>query len=148
MCSGRDALCWEVLNDDYVSHPTWASEDSGFIASKKNQYEEALHRVEEERYDYDLNIDANLNTFSLLEPVKKHIELMSEADKKTYKLTPGLGGQSLAIYQRVIKKVYGHEQGEEIIDMLHNNPVETVPVVLKKLKEKDEEWKKEQVRKR
>lgn len=48
-CSGRDALCWDVLNDTYVSHPTWASEDTGFVAAKKNQYEEALHRVEEER---------------------------------------------------------------------------------------------------
>lgn len=42
-------MCWEVLNDEYVSHPIWASEDSGFVASKKNQYEEALHRCEEER---------------------------------------------------------------------------------------------------
>jgi paired amphipathic helix protein Sin3a len=48
-CSGRDALCWDVLNDSYISHPTWASEDTGFVAAKKNQYEEALHRVEEER---------------------------------------------------------------------------------------------------
>lgn len=48
-CSGRDQLCWEVLNDEYVSHPIWASEDSGFVASKKNQYEEAMHRCEEER---------------------------------------------------------------------------------------------------
>jgi paired amphipathic helix protein Sin3a len=38
-----------VLNDKYVSHPIWASEDSGFVTSKKNQFEEALHRCEEER---------------------------------------------------------------------------------------------------
>jgi paired amphipathic helix protein Sin3a len=37
-------MCWEVLNDEYVSHPIWASEDSGFVASKKNSYEEELHR--------------------------------------------------------------------------------------------------------
>lgn len=49
VCSGRDALCWDVLNDTYISHPTWASEDTNSVASKKNQYEEALHRVEEER---------------------------------------------------------------------------------------------------
>jgi histone deacetylase complex regulatory component SIN3 len=48
-CSGRDELCYQVLNDEYVSHPTWASEDGGFIASKKNHYEEALHILEEER---------------------------------------------------------------------------------------------------
>jgi paired amphipathic helix protein Sin3a len=24
-CSGRDALCWSVLNDDWVAHATWVS---------------------------------------------------------------------------------------------------------------------------
>ncbi|OBZ85577.1 putative Xaa-Pro aminopeptidase P [Choanephora cucurbitarum] len=143
-CSGRDALCWEVLNDDYISHPTWASEDSGFIASKKNIYEEALHRVEEERYDYDMNIEANLNTISLLEPIAKKISSMSEEEKRTFKLLPGLGGSSKTIYQRIIKKIYGKEQGTNVINMLHNNPAQTVPVILKRLKQKDEEWRKSQ----
>lgn len=48
-CSGRDELCWEVLNDKWVSHPTWASEEAGFVSHKKNQFEEALHKCEEER---------------------------------------------------------------------------------------------------
>jgi hypothetical protein len=52
-CSGRDELCNSVLNDEWASHPTWASEDSGFIAHKKNLHEEGLHRIEEERHDYD-----------------------------------------------------------------------------------------------
>jgi paired amphipathic helix protein Sin3a len=145
-CSGRDALCWEVLNDAYVSHPTWASEDSGFIASKKNLFEEALHRVEEERYDYDINIEANLNTISLLEPIAKKISALSEEEKSSYKLPPGLGGPSKAIYQRVIKKIYGKEQGQGVVDMLHSNPATAVPIILKRLKQKDEEWKKSQVR--
>lgn len=146
-CSGRDTLCWEVLNDAYVSHPTWASEDGGFIASKKNLFEEALHRIEEERYDYDLNIEANLNTISLLEPIAKKIAAMSsEEEKNNFKLPPGLGGPSKTIYQRTIKKIYGKEQGASVIDMLHTNPAQTVPVILKRLKQKDDEWKKSQVR--
>ena len=48
-CSGRDEMCWEVLNDEWVGHPTWASEDSGFIAHRKNQYEEILFKIEEEK---------------------------------------------------------------------------------------------------
>ncbi|KAI7907495.1 uncharacterized protein BX663DRAFT_424720 [Cokeromyces recurvatus] len=143
-CSGRDALCWEVLNDEFISHPTWASEDSGFIASKKNIYEEALHRVEEERYDYDINIEANLNTISLLEPIAKKIATMMEDEKINFKLSPGLGGPSKTIYQRIIKKIYGKVQGAEIIDMLHNHPAQTVPVVLKRLRQKDEEWRRSQ----
>ena len=56
-CSGRDEMCYSVLNDDWASHPTWASEDSGFVAHRKNVFEEGLHRIEEERHDYDFNIE-------------------------------------------------------------------------------------------
>ena len=66
-CSGRDDLCWQVLNDEFVSHPTWASEDSGFVAHKKNLFEEALYKCEEERYEYDIYVEANLHTIALLE---------------------------------------------------------------------------------
>src|SRR5229473_2159279 len=42
-CSGRDEMCKSVLNDEWVSHPSFSSEDSVFMAHKKNLYEEALH---------------------------------------------------------------------------------------------------------
>ena len=143
-CSGRDALCWDVLNDTYISHPTWASEDTGFVAAKKNKYEEALHRVEEERYDYDLNIEANLNTIALLEPIAKKISIMSSEEKASFRLSPGLGSPSRTIYQRIIEKIYGVEKGLEIIELLHTNPAQTVLIVLKRLKQKDDEWKRAQ----
>jgi paired amphipathic helix protein Sin3a len=142
-CSGRDDMCWEVLNDDWVSHPTWASEE-GFTAHRKNQHEEALHKCEEERYEYDLNIEANLRTIQLLEPIAQRISTMSPDEKSNFKLAPGLGGSSLAIYQRVIKKIYDREKGMEVIEALHDNPAAAVPVVLQRLKQKDEEWKRAQ----
>jgi paired amphipathic helix protein Sin3a len=142
-CSGRDDMCWEVLNDDWVSHPTWASEE-GFTAHRKNQHEEALHKCEEERYEYDLNIEANLRTIQLLEPIAQRITTMSPEEKSTFKLSPGLGGSSLAIYQRVIKKIYDREKGLEVIEALHDNPAAAIPVVLQRLKQKDEEWKRAQ----
>ncbi|KAI8358429.1 hypothetical protein EDC96DRAFT_445658 [Choanephora cucurbitarum] len=144
-CSGRDALCWDVLNDTYISHPTWASEDTGFVAAKKNQYEEALHRVEEERYDYDLNIEANLNTIALLEPIAKKIAAMTPEEKSSFRLEPGLGGATSAtIYQRIVKKIYGPQKGIEMIELLHTNPAQSVPIVLKRLRQKDDEWKRAQ----
>ncbi|BFZ61969.1 Transcriptional regulatory protein sin3 [Saitoella coloradoensis] len=143
-CSGRDEMCWEVLNDEWVSHPTWASEDSGFVAHRKNQYEEALHKIEEERYEYDLNIEANLRTIQLLEPIAQRISNMSPEERNHFKLPPGLGGQSVSIYQKVIKKVYDRERGLEVIEALHENPSVAVPIVLKRLKLKDEEWKRAQ----
>ncbi|KAI9469126.1 MAG: hypothetical protein EXX96DRAFT_492645 [Benjaminiella poitrasii] len=151
-CSGRDSLCMEVLNDQYVSRPFWPSEDTGIVAAKKNQYEEALHRVEEERYDYDLNIEANLNTIALLEPIAKKISIMTPEEKASFRLSPGLLAidnkqqqtSSLTIYQRIMKKIYSTEKGPEMIELLHNNPAQAVPIVLKRLKQKDDEWKRAQ----
>ncbi|CAG8457167.1 18416_t:CDS:10 [Racocetra fulgida] len=146
-CSGRDELCYEVLNDKWVSHPTWASEEAGFVSHKKNQFEEALHKCEEERsiYLYDMFIEANLHTIHLLEPIEKKINTkLTPEEKAKFKLEPGLGGQSM-IYQRIIKKVYDVEKGLEVIDALHNNPCTAVPVVLKRLRQKDEEWKRARI---
>ncbi|KAI9332798.1 hypothetical protein BDR26DRAFT_868930, partial [Obelidium mucronatum] len=103
-CSGRDDLCREVLNDDWISQPEYVSE-TGFIAHKKTIYEEALHKCEEERYEFDMNIEANLHTISLLEPIYRRIQAMTPEERSRFKLPVGLG------------------------------------VVLKRLKQKDEEWK-------
>ncbi|KAG0215110.1 Transcriptional regulatory protein sin3 [Mortierella sp. GBA30] len=143
-CTGRDEMCWEVLNDVWASHPNWNVEGEGFMPHKKNQYEEALHKCEEERYEFDMNIEANLHTIALLEPIAKKIQTMSLDERARFKLPEGLGGSSKTIYQRIIKKIYDNERGAEVIDALHNNPAISVPVVLKRLKQKDEEWKKSQ----
>ena len=42
-CSSRTPLAASLLNDVWVSLPTW-SEDSQFSSSKKNQYEECIIR--------------------------------------------------------------------------------------------------------
>lgn len=144
-CTGRDEMCWEVLNDVWASHPNWSVEGEGFMPHKKNQFEEALHRCEEERYEFDMNIEANLHTIALLEPIARQIQAMGIDERARFKLPEGLGGTSKTIYQRIIKKIYDNERGAEVIDALHNNPAISVPVVLKRLKQKDEEWKKSQV---
>lgn len=55
-CSGRTALCKEVLNDVWVSFPTW-SEDSTFVTSRKTQFEEYIYRCEDERFEVSFNIN-------------------------------------------------------------------------------------------
>lgn len=139
-CSGRDSLCWEVLNDEWVSVMSLGTEEV-FLAHRKNVFEEALHRTEEERHEYDYHIEANLRTIALLEPIATKIASMEPEDRMTFRLKPGLGGQSKSIYQRVIKKVYGKDLGREVIQALHENPCVSVPIVLARLKQKDEEWK-------
>ncbi|KAL9020586.1 MAG: hypothetical protein Q9185_002172 [Variospora sp. 1 TL-2023] len=141
VCSGRDEMCRQVLNDEWVSHPTWASEDSGFIAHRKNVFEDAIHRIEEERHDYDFNIEACLRTIQLIEPIVQQLSFMSEEERATYILPPGIGGQSETIYQRVIKKVYSRERGQLVIIDMFKNPAAVLPIVLGRLKQKAEEWK-------
>lgn len=143
-CSGRDEMCWEVLNDEWVGHPTWASEDSGFISHRKNQYEEILFKIEEERLEFDYHIEANLRTIQTLETIANRIANMTAEQKANFKLPPGLGHTSQTIYKKVIRKVYDKDRGFEVIDALHENPAIAVPVVLKRLKQKDEEWKRAQ----
>ncbi|OSS54046.1 hypothetical protein B5807_00884 [Epicoccum nigrum] len=141
VCSGRDELCKSVLNDEWASHPTWASEDSGFIAHRKNQFEEGLHRIEEERHDYDFNIEACSRTIQQLEPIANQLLTMKQEDRTNFVLPPGLGGQSETIYKRVIMKIYGRDRGKDVIKELFALPWSVVPVLLHRLKCKLEDWK-------
>jgi paired amphipathic helix protein Sin3a len=140
-CSGRDELCRSVLNDEWASHPTWASEDSGFVAHRKNQFEEGLHRIEEERHDYSHNIEACDRTIQQLEPIANQLLTMRTEDRANFHLPPGLGGQSETIYKRVIMKIYGREKGRDVIRELFLMPWSVVPVLLHRLKAKLEDWK-------
>lgn len=139
-CSGRDELCHSVLNDEWASHPTWASEDSGFVAHRKNAFEEGLHRIEEERHDYDFFIEANQKCIQLLEPIAQQMLTMAPQDRATFRMPLGLGGSSASIYKRILKKIYGAEAGPNVVNDLFANPFSVVPVVLARLKQKDEEW--------
>ncbi|KAF2442152.1 hypothetical protein P171DRAFT_433710 [Karstenula rhodostoma CBS 690.94] len=141
LCSGRDELCRSVLNDEWASHPTWASEDSGFVAHRKNQFEEGLHRIEEERHDYDTNIEACSRTIQQLEPIAGQLLTMKPEDRANFVLPPGIGGQSETIYKKVIMKIYSRERGAEVIRELFQMPWSVVPVLLHRLKAKLEDWK-------
>ncbi|KIW92873.1 uncharacterized protein Z519_06722 [Cladophialophora bantiana CBS 173.52] len=140
-CKGRDGMCYEVLNDVWASHPTWASEDSGFVAHRKNQYEEALHRIEEERHDYDFHIESCQRTIQLMEPIVQQIGVMNDADRAAFILAPGLGGASEAIPKRIIMKIYGREAGATVMREMFARPTAVLPIVLARLKQKLEEWK-------
>lgn len=133
-----------MLNDDWVSHPTWASEESGFLSHKKTLFEEALHKSEEERHEYHVQIETITRTISVLEPINSRIDEMNNEERSQFKLKADFGGQSKALYHRIIKKVYGRDQGMEVIQALQDCPSVAVPVVLNRLKQKDEEWRRAQ----
>lgn len=141
-CSGRTALCKEVLNDTWVSFPSW-SEDSTFVTSRKTQFEENIYRCEDERFELDVVLEANLATIRVLEAVQKKLSRMSSEDAAKFRLDNCLGGTSEVIHRKAIQRIYG-EKSPDIIDGLKKNPVVAVPLVLRRLKAKDEEWREAQ----
>ncbi|XP_006877178.1 PREDICTED: paired amphipathic helix protein Sin3b [Chrysochloris asiatica] len=141
-CSGRTAICKEVLNDTWVSFPSW-SEDSTFVSSKKTPYEEQLHRCEDERFELDVVLETNLATIRVLESVQKKLSRMAPEDQDKFRLDDCLGGASEVIQRRAIYRIYG-DKAPEIIESLKKNPATAVPVVLKRLKAKEEEWREAQ----
>ncbi|XP_015185783.1 PREDICTED: paired amphipathic helix protein Sin3a isoform X2 [Polistes dominula] len=141
-CTGRTQLCKEVLNDTWVSFPTW-SEDSTFVTSRKTQYEEFIYRCEDERFELDGVIETNASTIRVLEGVHKKMNRMSQEELQKFKLDDCLGGYSPTIHQRALKRIYG-DKAADIIEGLKKNPVIALPVVLRRLKSKEEEWREAQ----
>lgn len=141
-CSGRTELCREVLNDTWVSFPSW-SEDSTFNTSRKTQYEEFIYRCEDERFELDVVIETNSSTIRVLEGVQKKMSKMPSEELGRFKLDDSLGGSSQTIHQRALRRIYG-DKAPDIIEGLKKNPNAAVPVVLRRLKAKEEEWREAQ----
>lgn len=141
-CSYRSQLERTVCNDAWVSVPT-GSEDFSFKNMRKNQYEEALFKCEDERFEIDMVIDANASTIVVLEPLAREIEALQSVrddagddtlwryvvDKNTFRVT----------HLNAISRIYG-EAGAQILELLRKYPAGAIPVILKRLKQKDEEW--------
>lgn len=72
------------------------------IPTRKNDFEAALHRSEEERHEYDYYIESNLRAIALMEPIAQRIACMLPDEKEHFRLKPGLGNhQSKSSYHGV-----------------------------------------------
>uniref|UniRef100_A0A8C5AQQ8 SIN3 transcription regulator family member Aa n=1 Tax=Gadus morhua TaxID=8049 RepID=A0A8C5AQQ8_GADMO len=141
-CTGRTPLCKEVLNDTWVSFPSW-SEDSTFVSSKKTQYEEHIYRCEDERFELDVVLETNLATIRVLELVQRRLSRMSAEEQAKYRLDNTLGGTSEVVHRKAIQRIYG-DKAADILDGIRKNPAMSVPIILKRLKIKEEEWREAQ----
>ncbi|KAG2526444.1 hypothetical protein JM16_003832 [Phytophthora kernoviae] len=139
-CSSRSALDKSVCNDSWVSVPT-GSEDYSFKSMRKNQYEEALFKCEDERFEIDMVIEANASTISILEPLSHEIEVLKSKEGEDDKLWSYVvdKGMFRVTHLSAITRIYG-ESGTQILDLLRKYPAGAIPVILKRLKQKDEEW--------
>ena len=141
-CSERSHIDASVLNNDWVSIPIGSEESFSFKHMRKNVYEEALFKCEDERFEIDMCIDSNLATIKILEPIAEEIENLRvlEEGGRSPKFNLQLEKRNLSVvHLSSIARIYG-ENGTEILELLKKNPAGAIPVILKRLKQKDAEW--------
>lgn len=154
-CSGRNPTDSFVLNDIWVSLPVGSEESYTFRHMRRNTYEEALFRVEDERFEIDMIIDSNRITLQRLLPIAEEIAFLSKEDvfPSDLGLKPaegtGLGGRRFAytfdksilgvVHRNSITRIYG-DSGQEMLDLLVKNPTVAVPLVTERLRQKDKEF--------
>ena len=65
---------------------------------------------------------------------------MTNEERNSWRLKADFGGPSKWIYHKTIKKIYGRDSGAEVIQALQDCPGVAIPVVLHRLKQKEDDW--------
>ncbi|KXZ56798.1 hypothetical protein GPECTOR_1g719 [Gonium pectorale] len=133
--SGRTPLADSVLNSELVNVIT-GSEDYSFKLMRKNQYEEALFRCEDDRYDFEMAIERNVAAMKRLKPVAERLAAMTDEERAKFKFDTKLLGP---VHWRSIENMYG-EQGPAIVEQIRKTPAVVIPVVVDRMGQKDMEW--------
>jgi len=81
----------------------------------------------------------NSAAIKALELVRRKMESMSNEEAKKHVTETNFGCTSLTLLSRAVKKLYG-EHATKTLEGMRENPLVAVPIVLKRLKEKDVEW--------
>ncbi|KAL2344256.1 hypothetical protein Fmac_005541 [Flemingia macrophylla] len=132
--SHKTELGAEVLNDCWVSVSS-GCKDHYFKHRHKNQYEEILFRCEDDRFELDM----------LIESVKATMKRIEELlEKINANIIEGYGPILIekhltALNLRCIERLYG-DHGLDVIDELKKNASLVLPVILTRLKQKQDEW--------
>ncbi|KAK4772300.1 hypothetical protein SAY86_014075 [Trapa natans] len=132
--SQRTELGAEVLNDHWVS-VTSGSEDYSFKHMRKNQYEESLFRCEDDRFELDMLLESvNVTT-------KRVEELLEKVNNNVFRTDSPIHIEEhlTALNLRCIERIYG-DHGLDVMDVLRKNAPLALPIILIRLKQKQEEW--------
>ena len=78
---------------------------------RKNQYEEALFRCEDDRYELDMIIEQNASAIRAAKPLCEEILKMAPEDKQTYRVPEKA---LTSIHYRIIGKIYGELPGPSL----------------------------------
>ncbi|KAL3640139.1 hypothetical protein CASFOL_015107 [Castilleja foliolosa] len=132
--SHRSELGAHVLNDHWVS-VTSGSEDYSFKHMRRNQYEESLFRCEDDRFELDMLLESVSST------AKRAEELLNGITSNTIVSDGPIKVEDYftALNLRCIERLYG-DHGLDVVDILRKNASLSLPVILIRLKQKQEEW--------
>lgn len=98
-------------------------------------------------YEVDIAIERNARTMKLLQPIAEEMTKLKEAEEKAGqpigRLQYNLKPKALnSIHIGAIARIYG-DSGDEVIQHLVETPFAVVPIVFKRMQEKDKEWRSE-----
>eukprot|EP00899_Mesostigma_viride_P008288 jgi/Mesvir1/17460/Mv08734-RA.1 len=133
-CSGRTPMIGSLLNDQWVS-VTSGSEDYSFKNMRKNQYEESLFRCEDDRFELDMVIESNMSTLAVMTRLNERLCGLAAEERAALDLHTEMS----PIHLRCVERIYG-DHGPSIVELLQKNPGVAIPVIMARLKQKDEEW--------
>lgn len=125
---------------------TYSPEDYDGPKMRRNVYEDALFKVEDERFEVDMAIERNASAMRQIEPLAGEATLLRENEEKDGqpigRMHYQLRNRSLSsTHLGAIARLYG-DSGDEVIHHLARNPIAVLPIVFRRLREKDLEWRK------
>ncbi|GMI67047.1 SIN3-like 2 [Hibiscus trionum] len=132
--SQRSELGAQVLNDYWVS-VTSGSEDYSFKHMRRNQYEESLFRCEDDRFELDMLLESVSSTAKRVE------DFLNSINENKINMDPPVRIEDhfTVLHLRCIERLYG-DHGLDVMEILRKNPAVALPVILTRLKQKQEEW--------
>ena len=125
------------INRQWVS-VTYGSEDVSFKTFRKNMFEDALFKCEDERFETELTMQTALYTLRLLEKALDDSNSLSPDEQKFFQLNEKIFTK---LRLKPIFSIYS-EHAPKIIEMLKINPIKSLPVVISRIKSKIDNWKK------
>lgn len=129
-----------VASDDSKS----CLEDYNGVMDRKNANEDEMFRIEDERYEVDMAIERSAQALSKIEPFAEEVQKLREQEEKDgqpigrlqYQLNKGALNST---HIHAIGRLYG-DSGDEVLQHLQRNPLMVLPIVYKRLEQKNTEW--------
>ncbi|KAG4924324.1 hypothetical protein JHK87_049864 [Glycine soja] len=132
--SQRTKLDAEVLNDHWKCVAS-STKDYSSIHISKNIYEMNLLECEDDRIELDVCLETAKSTTKQVEELIEKINTNMIERDNPINIEKHLRAQNL----RWIEQLYG-DHGIDVLDVLRKNASRVLPVILTRLKQKQEEW--------